>query len=132
MSDDDDSPDAFDERLPEPDASAERRKLSRKQAKADRDREEEDGFWRTSLASPIGRRALFKLMQQEGLFEQPFACGPNGFPQPEATWFKAGRQSVIRDLHSRLQMLDHGAVYDMLCENHPAFVTAIRRTVKYG
>lgn len=132
MIDDDNLPTEPDDRLPEPDDVGDRRRVERKRAKADREREEEDGFWRSCLATAVGRRALFRQFQQEGLWEQPFACGPNGFPQPDATWFKAGRQSLIRDLHTRLQHLDHGAIYDMLCENHPGFANAPRRTVTYG
>ena len=121
------------EALPgEPLDAADERALRRHQNRLKRQAREARRFWNAVFANPVGRREMWGVLEALKAFEVNFACGPNGFPQPEATWFKAGRQSVIRDLHSRLQMLDHGAVYDMLCENHPAFVTAIRRTVKYG
>jgi hypothetical protein len=132
LSDDDDTAPDFDERLPEPDDVGERRRVERKKAKAEREREEEIGFWRDCLATPIGRRAFYKLFEQSGLWEQPFACGPNGFPQPEATWFRGGERALAKRIHDFLQQIDHGAVYDLLCENHPAFATAPRRAVKYG
>lgn len=133
MSDDDNPPDTFDEPLPEPDDDAEKRKVERKRTKAAREADEDLRFWRDCLASHIGRRALYRMFEQAGLWTQPFACGPNGFPQPEATWFKAGERALAGRLHDFLQIVDHGAVYDMLCENnHPGFANAPRRTVKYG
>ena len=97
------------------------RQTERKRARLEREADEENEFWRQALATKVGRRAFYKMFQQGGLWSTPFAVGPNGFPQPEATWFKAGEQAVIARIHDKFQLLDHGAVFTMLRENDPRF-----------
>jgi hypothetical protein len=51
-------------------------------------------FWQGVFSTAIGRREMWRLLQSCHTFEERFACGPNGFPQPEATWFQAGEQAL--------------------------------------
>lgn len=74
-------------------------------------------FWRGVLADPVGRREVWGLLQSAHTFEERFACGPNGFPQPEATWFHAGEQSWGQRLYQRLQFLDREGTWLMLDEH---------------
>lgn len=55
---------------------------------------EGDRFWQELFQSEVGRREMWKLLATMHPFDTTFACGPNGFPQPEATWFKAGEQQI--------------------------------------
>lgn len=70
--------------------------------------EKEQGaeFWRAMLATEIGRREIWSLLTNAHTFEDRFACGPNGFPQPEATWFQAGEKAVGMRLYLSLLKLD--------------------------
>ena len=43
----------------------------------------------TTGLDPRGRQEMWGLLQAAHAFEERFACGPNGFPQVEATWFHA-------------------------------------------
>jgi hypothetical protein len=55
---------------------------------------EEDRFWQGVFESEVGRRCLWKLLSEGHPFDTIFACGPNGFPQESATWFRAGEQAL--------------------------------------
>ena len=101
-------------------------RVSRKQARFERERAEEDDFWRQALATKVGRRAIYRVFEQGGLWTNPFAVGPNGFPQPDATWFKAGEKALIVRIHDKFQILDHEAVFTMLCENDSRYKKARR------
>lgn len=103
------------------DNEVERQRTARKQSKIDREQDEDDRHWKQQLASKIGRRAIYRMFAQAKLWETPFAVGPNGFPQPDATWFQAGQRELVRGIHNKLQILDHASVYLMMCENHPDF-----------
>ena len=51
-------------------------------------------FWSAIFSTPIGRQEMWNLLREAHTFEERFACGPSGFPCPEATWFHAGEQSL--------------------------------------
>ena len=55
---------------------------------------ESDRFWAAVFGSAVGRREMWGVLTAGKPFETPFAVGPNGFPQPEATWFKAGQAEL--------------------------------------
>lgn len=78
-------------------------------------------FWRAVLADKIGRSEVWRILQSGGAFKAPFACGPNGFPQPEATWFKAGQQALVLGEYQRLMRLDLDGLKQMLLENDKDF-----------
>lgn len=81
-------------------------------------------FWSAVLRDPIGRAEVWRILQSGGLFAPPFACGPNGFPQPEATWFKAGQHGLVQAEYHRLMRIDFEGVRLMLSEHDPAWKKA--------
>ncbi len=70
-------------------------------------------FWQSALSTEIGRREIWKLLSEAHTFEDRFACGPNGFPQVEATWFQAGEKAFGQRLWLTLQRYDLDAVLAM-------------------
>lgn len=70
------------------------RDLAKRKRKAKRTQRDGDEFWRGVLSTEIGRRECWGLLAAAHAFEERFACGPTGFPQAEATWFEAGKQSL--------------------------------------
>lgn len=101
-------------------------RVERKKAKNERELAEEDEFWRQALATKVGRRALYRLFEQGGLWVYPFAASPNGSPDPLATQFKSGEKAVIERIHTKLQVLDYRAMFNMLCENDTRYKKARR------
>lgn len=96
--------------------------VRKRETKAQLRQRQKDDWWRRTLADPVGRREMWGIIQQEcHAFEERFACGPNGFPQAEATWFEAGRQSVGQRLFQTLFMRDPVNAMLMLAENDPRF-----------
>ncbi len=78
-------------------------------------------FWKAVLADPIGRSEVWRILKTGGAFTAPFACGPTGFPQSEATFFKAGQQALVLGEYHRLLRLDFDGIKLMLDENDPEF-----------
>jgi hypothetical protein len=78
-------------------------------------------FWRDVFASEVGRAEMWKLLQDTHAFEERFACGPNGFPQTEATWFHAGEMAFGLRLYHSWLALDHAGVALMHSENDSRF-----------
>lgn len=58
-------------------------------------------FWHAVFATDTGRREMFAILGALNTFEQPFAVGPNGFPQPEASWARFGAQAAGLSLYHR-------------------------------
>lgn len=56
-------------------------------------------FWHAVFATDTGRREMFAILCLLKTFEHPFAVGPNGFPQPEATWARFGAQAAGLSLY---------------------------------
>lgn len=83
---------------------------------------EAQAFWRGVLADQIGRREVWRLLRDAHVFETRFACGPNGFPQPEATWFHAGEQDFGQRLYRALLRMDLAGVTAMHREHDQDFV----------
>lgn len=81
------------------DDAASRTGLESKRRRISREQREGLEFWRGVFASPVGRREMFAILQSAHTFEDRFACGPNGFPQPEATWFQAGEHAFGQRLY---------------------------------
>lgn len=80
-------------------------------------------FWATTLETPLGRLAMWELLQSMHTFEQRFAATPgSGFPQPEATWFYMGERECGQRLNDTLQRHNYLGHYQMLKEHHPDFV----------
>lgn len=106
---------------PTGDNAASPRRQRGKKMDAEVRRRETDAFWRRCLSEPIGRRAIYEFLQTARYKQTTFACGPNGFPQPEATWFQAGERSVAERLADSLMVLDLPGFSLMLAENDPRF-----------
>ena len=94
----------------------------RKTARELRRRKRREGeFFKAVLADPVGRDFLWNLLSEGGAFQTPFQCGPNGFPQPDATWFRAGQQSLVLGLYHRFMAADLDGVRLMLSEHDDRF-----------
>ncbi len=128
MSGDDDEPEEQDELEPLPseqptvDAGspkAVKKRLNKLQILA----AEETRFWQGVFADPIGRRCMWKLLSESHPFEERFACGPNGFPQAEATWFHAGEQSLGLRIYQAWLAKHPLEVMEMHKEHDPRFGT---------
>lgn len=78
-------------------------------------------FWRGVLADPVGRREIWGLILGSGALQDRFAAGPTGFPDPYATWYHLGQQSIGRQLLDSLTVIDFEAVHTMRCEHDPRF-----------
>ena len=78
-------------------------------------------FWRKTLSDPVGRREMWKLLETCHFREEPFMCGPNGFPQPEATWFKAGEKALGLRLYQMWLALAPDLVILMQSEHDISF-----------
>jgi len=92
-----------------------------------REEQEEASFWRAVFNDKIGRRVMWNLLAQDcGGFSPPFACGPNGFPQPDATWFAAGKYAVGQILYQRWMRLSREGLAAMMDEHNPSFIITKR------
>lgn len=95
--------------------------VKRRERKVTREQRESDQFWEYVFNLEVGRRELYRLLRDCHAFEDRFACGPNGFPQPEATWFQAGESALGRRLFQTWMVRHTNAVALMLRENDPRF-----------
>jgi hypothetical protein len=69
-------------------------------------------FWSRSLRDRVGGPIIFDLLRSLGVFEDSkFACGPNGFPQPEATWHAMGQRDFGIRLYHTLVKHDREAIF---------------------
>ena len=80
-------------------------------------------FWRGVFSERAGRAEMWKILNEAGAFDERFACGPGGFPQPEATWFNAGQKSFALRLYHTWLRVEPGGVMLMLQENAPWYPT---------
>lgn len=124
MIDDEDPPDEPSLPLDLPTVDVATPKGVRRQiSKAKQAQQETDEFWKAVLKDRIGRRTIWGLLQAGHVFETKFACGPNGFPQSEATWYAKGEQDFALRLYHNLLRLDLTGVHLMHSEHDPRFVT---------
>lgn len=117
---DQDQPEPLETEQPTVDAGDPRKVRKRKVTQQILEREEER-FWRGVFESEIGRRCMWKLVVAGHPFEERFACGPNGFPQPEATWFHAGEQALALRMYQSWFAKFPAEVSKMLMEHDPRF-----------
>lgn len=102
--------------------------LAAKQAQLRGYAKERERFWRSVLADPVGRRELWNIIGIEAhAFETKFACGPGGFPQPDATWAAHGEQMLGQRLYQTLQTLDFEGAFLMLSEHDSRFAKPKRK-----
>lgn len=104
-----------------PNAADESALAEQRQRKASYAKQRE-AFWRGVLADPVGRAEIFNILGVEAhAFEVKLACGPNGFPQTEATWLALGEQMLGQRIYQTLQTLDFEGAFLMLSEHDPRF-----------
>lgn len=124
MTDDDepeiDNDDSGAEDTPAQDAAS-KRSYDKKLTEIELRQKEARDFWKAVFAIPVGRREMFEILKSSNAFDPPFMCGPNGFPQPEATWFHAGQHALGQRLFLSWSLLDRDGVNLMLDENDPRF-----------
>lgn len=123
MSDEPDFADESEDLLPElgpddPGSPRGKRKVIAKQIMAE---QAASDFWKSILANAIGRQEIWSYLARCGIHQTTFAVGPNGFPQPESTWFKAGEKSAAESLFIRLSILDREGVRLMQDEHDPRY-----------
>ncbi len=95
--------------------------VKKRQTKLQIQQREEDRFWQGAFSDPVGRRCLWKFLQEGHPFETRFACGPNGFPQEQATWFHAGEQDLALRIYQAWLAKHPIEVMAMHTENDPRF-----------
>jgi hypothetical protein len=91
---------------------------------------ESDRFWKSVFSDPVGRREMWLFLEAAKPFEERFACGPNGFPQPEATWFNAGQQSLGLRIYQTWLNKFPELVMQMQRENDPRFMAPPKKQRK--
>jgi hypothetical protein len=123
----DDGADPRDEPISEIDNAGDVAAIKRKRDRTRRDKDEAAEFWKAVLSTPIGRREVWAILRSAHTFEERFACGPNGFPQPEATWFEAGQQAWGMRFYHSLALIDRDAVFVMHDEHDPRFAKPSKR-----
>lgn len=104
--------------------------VAKAQDKARRVKDKRAELWRAVLADPMGRAEMWRLLAVEmHIFEAPFAVGPRGHPQAEATWFRFGQQTLGLNIYHDLMAMDADGVLRMLREHDPRFVKPPRGRV---
>lgn len=99
-------------------------KLLRKQR---REAREVQRFWTSVLATKTGRAEIWRLLDEAGTFRTEFACGPTGFPDPNATFFKLGQSTWGMRLYQDLLVWDRQGVMRVHDEHDHRFVKQPRR-----
>lgn len=102
------------------DEEREQRRLEIIELEANQKAFESKRFWADVFASQVGRREMFALLGKLGTFDHPFAVGPNGFPQPEATWARYGAAAVGLDLYRDWLLIHPEAAALMIRESGAA------------
>jgi hypothetical protein len=82
---------------------------------------EVERFWQGVFANPVGRAEMWQILQQAGTFDDRFGVGPNGFPQPEASWFHMGARSLGLRLFQSWSAIAREGVFLMQDEHDPRF-----------
>lgn len=94
----------------------------RREKQIDREAREAAEFWIFALSTPVGRREIWKVIDKGNPFTSEFQCGPNGFPNEAATWFKAGQRDFVLSFLRYLSLLDRDGVSKMQDENDAPFM----------
>lgn len=97
--------------------------VRRRETAAKRHYREAEQFWKAVFSSEVGRREMWGILASAHAFDERFACGPNGSPQSEATWFHAGEQALGQRLFLSWQRLDRDGVWKMQDEHDPRFAS---------
>ena len=123
-----DDPDEPEEGEPAPpdatettESAADPKRVTKTRARRKKAEDEAADFWRACLANEVGRREIWNVLTTAHTFEVRFGCGPNGFPQPEATWLNLGEQLLGQRFYEMLQRIDPQGALLMRAEHDPAW-----------
>ena len=87
-----------------------------------KNQELENKRWlKRALAHAAGRRMLWGILAEAGTFEERYGFGPNGHPNPEATWSYRGQKDFGLRLYHSWLALDPEGIVSLLREFHPHF-----------
>jgi hypothetical protein len=106
--------------------AADAKAVRKRQTKAQRQSEEAAKFWAGVLATPTGRAEIWALLTDAHTFSTRFSCGPNGFPQTEATWYELGAQQWGLRFYQTLMIRDRAGVFAMHDQCDPRFAKPAR------
>lgn len=98
------------------DEALEALRVEQAQLEQDKRARESTEFWQKVFSLDTGRREMFAILGHLHTFEQPFAVGPNGFPQPEASWARFGAQAAGLALYHKWLKANPEAVNLMYLE----------------
>lgn len=75
---------------------------------------EASDFWRAVLSTEVGCREMYKVLHTLAhAFDPPFAASPAGFPDPNATFYKAGQVSVGQAIYQMLAINARDELFKM-------------------
>lgn len=118
---DDDDPDADLDEAVSPETPVESsvepktyRTKSRELAMREAEREQ---FWRAVLASDVGRREMWGILQDAHFDADRFGVGPSGVPDLAATWLSRGEQAFGYRIFLTLLRHDRAGALRMLEEH---------------
>jgi hypothetical protein len=104
--------------------------LRKAERKSRQKKDQSAEFWKEILSTAIGRQEIWTLLSEAHAFETRFACGPSGFPQPDATWFHAGQQDFGLRLYQKLLAISPTDVLQMHREWDYRFIPSKPRRTK--
>ena len=123
MADDDDVPTADNPAAASAvDLPDQRRRRRKKESEAEKGAR----FWREIFETEIGRREMWAILAAVKWESDDFTVTAVGFPDPNATWFNAGRHSYARHLFMSWLRVAPEGVMKMLSEHDPRFMVAKR------
>lgn len=94
--------------------------VKRARTKAKLRQEQTSDVVRRAFSTEPGRRERWEILAAHGTFEPRFGVGPNGFPQPEVTFYNLGARDVGFNLWLSWMRIDPVGVAQMMQENHSA------------
>jgi hypothetical protein len=104
----------------------------RQRKRVDNEAEQASKFWRDLFSTQVGRREMWKLLrmaQPDGTpFSPVFPCGPTGFPDPNAAWFRAGQYAIAQGYYQHWLQIDRDGTLLMLDEYDPRFAKPRKRS----
>lgn len=89
-----------------------------------REAQETASLIRSIMNDKVGRRWMWRKIAVEAhAFNTEFACGPNGFPQTQATWYAFGQQQLgLKNYQELMMAVDPEYIRLMHSENDPRFI----------
>lgn len=70
-------------------------------------------FWRNVLADEVGRREIWRILDELDAFRTAFRVAPSGVPDKYATWFWHGRSTYGFELYQQLSVISREGIAAM-------------------